>query len=76
MIESRRNTVKVTSIESDPIDAGSLTVRGKTLAWRHKPLHENNPLEVWRGLLEARGLHASDAYFSPKLADLPNPFDM
>jgi len=76
VIESRRNTVKVTSIESDPIDAGSLTVRGKTLAWRHKPLHENNPLEVWRGLLEARGLHASDAYFSPKLADLPNPFDM
>jgi len=54
----------------------SVTVRGKKIVWRHKALHADDPLQAWDGLLQARDLHASDAYFSPKLSELPDPFDM
>ncbi|MDQ6956211.1 MAG: single-stranded-DNA-specific exonuclease RecJ [Mariprofundaceae bacterium] len=54
----------------------NLTVRGKKVSWRHEALQADEPLLAWDGLLKARGLHASDAYFSPKLSELPNPFDM
>ncbi len=54
----------------------SLTVRGKKVSWRHEVLQADEPLLAWDGLLKARGLHASDAYFSPKLSDLPDPLDM
>lgn len=54
----------------------SLTVRGKKVSWRHLALQAQEPLLAWDGLLESRGLHASDAYFSPKLSELPSPFDM
>ncbi len=54
----------------------SLTVRGKKIVWRHKALHADDPLQAWDGLLQARALRASDAYFSPKLSELPDPFDM
>ncbi len=54
----------------------NLTVRGKKVSWRHEALQADEPLLAWDGLLKARGLHASDAYFSPKLSELSNPFDM
>jgi len=54
----------------------NLTVRGKKVSWRHEALQADEPLLAWDGLLKARGLHALDAYFSPKLSELPDPFDM
>jgi len=36
----------------------------------------SDPLGAWQGLLDARGLHESDPFFSPKLSDLPDPDDM
>jgi len=54
----------------------SVTVRGKKIVWRDKALHADEPLLAWDGLLQARGLQASDGYFSPKLSELPDPFDM
>ncbi|MDQ6967680.1 MAG: single-stranded-DNA-specific exonuclease RecJ [Mariprofundaceae bacterium] len=54
----------------------SLTVRGKKVSWRHEALHADEPLLAWDSLLKARGLDALDAYFSPKLSELPDPFDM
>ena len=53
-----------------------LSLRGNRLIWRDAPLHASDPLSAWQGLLAARGLHESDAFFSPQLADLPNPDDM
>jgi len=53
-----------------------VTVRGKKIVWRHEALRADDPLQAWDGLLKARDLHASDAYFSPKLSELPDPFDM
>ncbi len=53
-----------------------ITMRGKRLAWRHAPLVTYDPLTAWRGLLEARGLHESDPFFSPMLASLPDPMGM
>ncbi|MDQ6994597.1 MAG: DHH family phosphoesterase, partial [Mariprofundaceae bacterium] len=53
-----------------------LTLRGKQLQWRHKPLYAEDPLQAWQGLLQVRGLHESDAFFSPQLNQLPNPLLM
>jgi len=52
------------------------TLRGYRLYWRNGPLHAEHPAQVWQGLLAARGLHESDAFFSPRLGDLPDPDDM
>ncbi len=52
------------------------TVRGLRLAWNNGSLTADDPLKAWQGLLSARGLVESDVYFSPKLADLPDPLDM
>lgn len=56
--------------------AGSQTRKGHTLAWRHNELLADNPLSAWQGLLEARNLHETDAFFTPALSDLPDPFLM
>jgi len=53
-----------------------LSMKGKSLTWRHEPLHADEPLSAWQGLLNARDLSESDGYFSPKLSDFPNPMDM
>jgi len=52
------------------------TVKGFRLAWRHGPLEAGDPVGAWQGLLEARGMQESDPFFSPRLADLPDPFQM
>lgn len=52
------------------------TCRGKKLTWRHAPLLAHDPLSAWQGLLQARGLQESDAFFAPALSDLPDPFLM
>lgn len=49
------------------------TFKGRRLIWRTTPLQTDDPLTAWQGLLEARGLHEGDPYFSPRLADLPDP---
>ncbi|MDX8407367.1 MAG: single-stranded-DNA-specific exonuclease RecJ [Mariprofundaceae bacterium] len=49
------------------------TLKGRSLVWRHEPFTASDPLSAWQGLLAARGLHESDAFFSPKLSDLPDP---
>jgi len=56
--------------------SGSLTLRGRSLQWRHKPFHANDPLGTWDGLLKARGIPEEQTFFSPRLANLPNPEDM
>ncbi len=55
---------------------GKTTLKGNTLAWRHEPLFADEPLQAWQGLLKARGLHEQDDFFSPALANLPDPFLM
>ena len=55
---------------------GKTTLKGNTLAWRHEPLFADDPLRAWQGLLKARGLHEQDDFFSPALANLPDPFLM
>ncbi|MDQ6970468.1 MAG: single-stranded-DNA-specific exonuclease RecJ [Mariprofundus sp.] len=52
------------------------TAKGRKLAWRHGALLAEDPAEAWNGLLEARGLKESDAFFSPRLSDLPDPLAM
>ena len=52
------------------------TLKGKRLVWRHAPLMADDPLAVWQGLLAARGLSESDAFFAPQLSALPDPFAM
>jgi len=52
------------------------TTKGRMLNWRNGPLTAADPLAAWQGLLTARGLTESDAFFSPRLADLPDPFGM
>lgn len=52
------------------------TLRGRKLVWRHAELHADEPLAAWQGLLAARSLNESDAFFTPRLADLPDPFAM
>jgi len=54
----------------------SRTAKGKALLWRHAALCADDPATAWHGLLQARGLKESDAFFSPRLADLPDPFAM
>ncbi len=55
---------------------GKITRKGNKLAWRHEPLVADEPLQVWQGLLKARKLHETDPFFSPALADLPDPLFM
>ncbi|EAU55912.1 single-stranded-DNA-specific exonuclease RecJ [Mariprofundus ferrooxydans] len=52
------------------------TAKGRLLQWRNGPLAAADPLAAWQGLLDARGLTESDDFFSPRLADLPDPFAM
>ncbi|MDX8404164.1 MAG: DHH family phosphoesterase, partial [Mariprofundaceae bacterium] len=52
------------------------TVKGRKLVWRREPLTASDPLGAWQGLLQVRGLHESDPFFSPKLSDLPDPEQM
>ncbi|RMH60337.1 MAG: single-stranded-DNA-specific exonuclease RecJ [Zetaproteobacteria bacterium] len=52
------------------------TVKGMRLVWRHAPLVSDDPVVVWQGVLEARGLDERDSFFAPRLADLPDPFAM
>jgi len=52
------------------------TAKGRMLSWRNGPLTAADPLSAWQGLLAARGMTESDAFFSPRLADLPDPFAM
>jgi len=52
------------------------TQRGRKLVWRNGPLTADDPVSVWNGLLDARGLMENDPFFSPQLADLPDPFGM
>lgn len=52
------------------------TFKGRKLAWRGEPLTASDPLGAWQSLLQARGLHEADPFFSPKLSDLPDPDGM
>lgn len=52
------------------------TLRGRRLVWRAGELMADDPLAAWQGLLAARKLSESDAFFSPRLSDLPDPFGM
>jgi len=52
------------------------TLRGRSLVWRHAELRADDPLSAWQGLLAARNLSETDAFFTPRLTDLPNPFAM
>lgn len=52
------------------------TLRGHRLVWRHAELRAEDPLSAWQGLLAARDLNEADAFFTPRLADLPDPFGM
>ena len=55
---------------------GKKTRKGRTLQWRHQALITDNPLSAWQGLLQARGLSEQDAFFTPALSNLPDPFLM
>ncbi len=52
------------------------TTRGRKLAWRNGLLATDEPVNAWAGLLDTRGLTETDPFFSPQLADLPDPFGM
>ena len=52
---------------------GLRTLDGQPLKWRHQPLCASSPLHAWQSLLQARGLRESDAFFTPRLKDLPDP---
>jgi len=52
------------------------TVKGRKLVYRHGHLIADDPVAAWKGLLEARGFSEADAFFSPRLSDLPDPFGM
>ncbi len=56
--------------------SGRLTLRGRSLQWRHKPFHANDPLGTWDGFLKARSIPEEQTFFFPRLANLPNPEDM
>ena len=53
-----------------------ISAKGKRLSWRGEPLFAEDPVGAWQGLLQSRKLTESDPYFSPRLSDLPDPFDM
>ncbi|MDX8410325.1 MAG: single-stranded-DNA-specific exonuclease RecJ [Mariprofundaceae bacterium] len=59
---------------SDPADR--LTVRGRRLRWRAEAMHADDPVNAWQGLLRMRGLSEGDDFFTPRLADLPDPDGM
>jgi len=52
------------------------TLRGRKLVWRHDSLQADDPLSAWQGLLAARGMNEADAFFTPRISDLPDPFTM
>jgi len=52
------------------------TIKGRKLVWRNSPLVAADPVTAWNELLASRGLSESDSFFSPQLADLPDPFAM
>jgi len=52
------------------------TLRGRKLVWRYAELRADDPLGAWQGLLSARNLSETDAFFTPRLSDLPDPFAM
>lgn len=52
------------------------TVKGQKLVWRNSQLIADEPVAAWSGLLANRSLSESDPFFSPRLADLPDPFAM
>lgn len=52
------------------------TIKGHKLCWRHEPLLTDDPLRLWQGVLRARKLSEADPFFSPRLADLPDPMEM
>jgi single-stranded-DNA-specific exonuclease len=52
------------------------TVKGRRVVWRNGPLIADDPAAAWSGLLKSRGLSEVDPFFSPRLADLPDPFVM
>ncbi|MDQ6988911.1 MAG: single-stranded-DNA-specific exonuclease RecJ [Mariprofundaceae bacterium] len=59
------------------IFTGKRSKKGQAeLAWRHQALSTHDPLAAWQGVLTARGLHESDAFFNPALSGLPDPFLM
>jgi len=52
------------------------TLRGRNLVWRRQTLEADDPLAAWQSLLAAMGMGETDAYFTPRLSDLPDPFSM
>ncbi|NWF39204.1 single-stranded-DNA-specific exonuclease RecJ [Mariprofundus sp. NF] len=52
------------------------TAKGCRLSWRDEPLHADDPVAAWHGVLKNRGLSETDSFFSPRLSDLPDPFQM
>ena len=52
------------------------TLKGQQLVWRNGPLIAEDPVTAWNGVLAARGVVESDPFFSPRLADLPDSFEM
>jgi len=52
------------------------TVRGMRLVWRHAPLRTDDPVVAWQEILQQRGLQECDAFFSPRLSELPDPDGM
>lgn len=59
-----------------PMLPNGKTLKGMRLRWRNGPRMATDPLSAWNGLLEARGLTERDAFFSPRLIDLPDPDGM
>ncbi len=55
---------------------GKTTYKGKVIQWQNEPMTADDPLQAWQGLLKARGLSETDAFFTPALSDLPDPFLM
>jgi len=49
---------------------------GRRLCWRGEELFADDPLSAWQGLLRVRGLSEADGFFTPRLADLPDPDGM
>jgi len=56
--------------------ASGVTLRGRKLCWRADAMYADDPLSAWQGLLRMRGLSEGDDFFTPRLADLPDPDDM
>jgi len=52
------------------------TAKGRVLSWRKVALLADDPAAAWQGLLLARDLTESDAFFAPRLSDLPDPLLM